>query len=224
MNDRLAKALLALLLISAITVAVIYREAFDLAAVERWVKQAGILAPVAFILIYTLATVFFLPGSILTLLGGAMFGPVLGTVYNLAGATLGATVAFLISRYLASEWVARKTGGRLKQLITGVEEEGWRFVAFTRLVPLFPFNLLNYALGLTRIGVLQYVVASLVFMLPGGIAYTYLGYAGKEAVGGGEDLIQKIMLAIALLAIAAFIPRIVSRIRREKRKTTGESP
>ncbi len=216
MNKTLAKVLLAALLLLAIAVAVRYRDLFDIALLEHWLQRAGIWAPLAFIAIYALATVLFLPGSVLTLLGGAMFGPVMGTLFNLAGATLGATAAFLISRYLASDWVAQKTGGRLKQLIEGVEEEGWRFVAFTRLVPLFPFNLLNYALGLTRINIIPYMLASLVFMLPGGVAYTYLGYAGKEAVGGGEGLVQKLLLAIGLLAVVAFIPRLLRRIREDR--------
>ncbi|HHO67741.1 MAG TPA: sulfurtransferase, partial [Gammaproteobacteria bacterium] len=137
----------------------------------------------------------------------------LGTLYNLTGATLGATLAFLVARHLASDWVADKTGGRLKQLINGVEGEGWRFVAFVRLVPLFPFNLLNYALGLTRIRLSHYVLATWVFMLPGAVAYTYLGYAGREAVAGGEGLIQKILLAVALLALVAFLPRLIARLR-----------
>jgi hypothetical protein len=118
-----------------------------------------------------------------------------------------------VSRYLASDWVAQRTGGRLKQLITGVEDEGWRFVAFVRLVPLFPFNLLNYALGLTRIRCALYV-ASYVCMLPGAIAYTYLGYAGREAVAGGEGLIQKGLLALALLAAVAFLPRLIGKLRK----------
>ena len=102
----------------------------------------------------------------------------------------------------------------MKQLINGVEGEGWRFVAFVRLVPLFPFNLLNYALGLTRIPLLPYVVATLLFMLPGALAYTYLGYAGREAVAGGEGLIQKGLLALALLAAVAFLPRLIGKLRR----------
>ena len=93
----------------------------------------------------------FLPGSVITLAGGALFGPVWGTFYSLTGATAGAAAAFLVARYLASDWVHRKAGGWTKQLIEGVDKEGWRFVAFVRLVLLFPFNLLNYALGLTRI-------------------------------------------------------------------------
>jgi uncharacterized membrane protein YdjX (TVP38/TMEM64 family)/rhodanese-related sulfurtransferase len=165
-------------------------------------------------LVYALAAVLFLPGSVLTLAGGALFGPVLGTFYNLTGATLGATLAFLIARYLASDWVAKKAGGRVKQLINGVEGEGWRFVAFVRLVPLFPFNLLNYALGLTRLKFSHYLIATYVFMLPGAIAYTYLGYAGREAVAGGEGMIQKGLLALALLAVVAFLPRLIGRLRR----------
>jgi len=110
--------------------------------------------------------------------------------------------------------VEQKTGGRLKQLKDGVEQEGWRFVAFVRLVPLFPFNLLNYALGLTRIDFIAFLWATYVFMLPGAIAYTYLGYAGREAIAGGEGLIQKALLALALLALVAFIPRIVARVRQ----------
>lgn len=150
----------------------------------------------------------------MTLAGGALFGPVLGTFYNLTGATVGAVLAFIVARYLASDWVEQKTGGRLKQLKDGVESEGWRFVAFVRLVPLFPFNLLNYALGLTRIRLSHYLVATYVCMLPGAIAYTYLGYAGREAVAGSEGLIQKGLLALALLALVAFLPRIISRLRR----------
>jgi rhodanese-related sulfurtransferase len=138
-----------------------------------------------------------------------------GTLYNLTGATIGATLAFLVARYLASHWVEQKTGGRLRQLKEGVEGEGWRFVAFVRLVPLFPFNLLNYALGLTRIKLSHYVIASYLCMLPGAIAYTYLGYAGREAVAGGEGLIQKILLAFALLALVAFLPRLIARLRQK---------
>ena len=201
-------------LLAAIVLAILYRDEFDVAALEGRVTDAGVLAPIAFILSYALATVLFLPGSVITLAGGALFGPVLGTLYNLTGATLGAMLAFLISRYLASDWVANRAGGRTRQLINGVAAEGWRFVAFVRLVPLFPFNLLNYALGLTKIRFLHYLIATWVFMLPGAIAYTWLGYAGREAIGGGEDLIQKILIAFALLAAVAFLPRIIGNIRR----------
>lgn len=215
MNPRLLRLALAVLLLAALLLAVVYRDRFDVQALADWIEAAGPAAPLLFMLIYALAAVLFLPGSVLTLAGGALFGPALGAFYNLTGATLGATLAFLVSRYLASDWVARRSGGRLKQLINGVEGEGWRFVAFVRLVPLFPFNLLNYALGLTRIPLLQYVLATYVCMLPGAIAYTYLGYAGREVVAGGEGLVQKGLLALALLAAVAFLPRLIGRLRSQ---------
>ena len=213
MNSRFVRIGLLLILVAGIAVAVVYRDRFDVAALERWIQDAGIWAPLLFMAVYAVAAVLFLPGTLLTLAGGALFGPVLGTLYNLTGATIGATLAFLIARYLASDWIAERTGGRLKQLINGVEDEGWRFVAFTRLVPLFPFNLLNYALGLTRIKLSHYLLATYTCMLPGAMAYTYLGYAGREAVGGGEGLIQKALLALALLAVVAFLPRLIGKLR-----------
>ncbi len=211
-----------LFLLAAIAVAVSFRDQFDAAAVEHWIQNAGVLAPLVFMLVYALGAVLFLPGTVLTLAGGALFGPVLGTFYNLTGATIGAALAFLVSRYVASDWVADKTGGRLKQLINGVETEGWRFVAFVRLVPLFPFNLLNYALGLTRIRFSHYVLATYICMLPAAFAYTYLGHAGREAVGGGEGLIQKALLALTLLAVVAFLPRLIGHFRKRPSLTVPQ--
>lgn len=214
-KNNITRLLLLVVIVTGIALAFIYREQFDdAAALEQWVQDAGFAGPLVFMLVYAVATVFFLPGSVLTLAGGALFGTVLGTFYNLTGATMGAVLAFLVARYLASDWVEQKTGGRLKQLKEGVEGEGWRFVAFVRLVPLFPFNLLNYALGLTRIRLSHYLIATYLFMLPGAIAYTYLGYAGREAVAGGEGLIQKALLALALLAVVAFLPGLIGRLRR----------
>ncbi len=205
---------LGLVLIAGIALAIGYRQQLNAAALENWVRGAGAAGPIIFMIIYAVAAVFFLPGSVLTLVGGALFGPVWGTFYNLTGATLGATLAFLVARYLVSDWVEQKAGGKFKKIKQGVEEEGWRFVALVRLVPLFPFNLLNYALGLTRIKLLHYIIASYIFMLPASIAYTYLGYAGREAVAGGEGLIQKGLLALALLALVAFLPRLITKMRQ----------
>ena len=211
--------LLSVVLVTGITIAVVFRDQIDATALERWIQNAGVAGPLLFMLLYILATVLFLPGSVLTLTGGVLFGPVLGTLYNLTAATIGAAVAFLVARYLASSWVEKKIGGRLKQLKEGIETEGWRFVAFVRLVPLFPFNLLNYALGLTRIKLWHYIVTSYVCMLPGAFAYTYLGYAGREAIAGNEGMIQKGIIALALLASAAFLPRLVKYFRRGQTDT-----
>jgi len=214
MTPNRLRWVLGALLLAVVAVGLVYRDQINPADIEAWIRGSGALAPLLFLGLYVVGAVAFIPGSVLTLAGGALFGPVLGTAVNLAGATVGGTLAFLIARYLAADWAAARAGGRLKQLKDGVEAEGWRFVAFTRLVPLFPFNLLNYALGLTRIGVVPYVLATLVCMAPGALAYTYLGYVGREAAAGAEGLIQKGLIGLALLAIAAFLPRLVARLRR----------
>ncbi|MCU0841021.1 MAG: VTT domain-containing protein [Thiobacillaceae bacterium] len=214
MNRALPRILIALALLGAIAAAIVWRDRFDAAALQAWVDGAGAAGPLLFMAVYALAAVLFLPGSVLTLAGGALFGPLWGTLWNLTGATMGAALAFLIARYLGGDWVARKAGPRLQSLNDGVSAEGWRFVAFVRLVPLFPFNLLNYALGLTRIPFLAYVLASWVFMLPGALAYTWLGHAGREALAGGEGLIRNVLIALALLAAVAFLPRLVRKLRQ----------
>ena len=214
MRNNLLRFLLLLCILTGIVLVISNRDQINVIAIQNWIEDAGSIAPLLFMLVYIVGAVFFFPGAILTLLGGALFGPVLGTFYNLTAATIGSMLSFLVARYLASGWVEKKTGGKLKQLINGVENEGWRFVAFTRLVPLFPFNFLNYGLGLTKIKFTHYSLATYVFMLPGAIAYTYLGYIGKEASTGGDDLIQKAMLALALLGLVAFLPRLIGSIRK----------
>lgn len=214
MSGKTASRLgLAVVLAIAVAVAVTYRDSFQIGELRAWVMSFGILAPAVFVGLYAVGTVLFLPGSLITLAGGALFGPVWGSVFNLLGATIGATLAFLAARYLASDWVTRKAGPRLARLIAGVDDEGWRFIALVRLVPVFPFNMLNYALGLTRIRLLHYVVTSLVCMAPAGIAYTYLGHAGREALSGGENAVQTGLIALGLVAVVAFLPRLVRRIR-----------
>jgi uncharacterized membrane protein YdjX (TVP38/TMEM64 family)/rhodanese-related sulfurtransferase len=213
MNPAASRWLLGLALLALVGTAVAFRGRFDAAALQGWVEGAGAAGPLVFIAIYAAATVLFLPGAIITLAGGALFGPVWGTLWNLCGATLGATLAFLIARHLGAGWVARRAGPRLRGLDEGVSAEGWRFVAFVRLVPLFPFNLLNYALGLTRIPLPAYVLASAIFMLPGAVAYTWLGYAGREALAGGEGMVRNILVGLALVSALIFLPRLVRRLK-----------
>ncbi len=216
--DAGRRILVLCILCAGIAAAVVWRDSLSIETLTTWVTQAGWIAPLAFVAGYAIATVFFLPGLIFTLAGGALFGPVYGTLYNLSGATLGATLAFLLARYLAHGWVEQQAGGRLQQLIAGVEREGWRFVAFVRLVPLFPFNLLNYALGLTRIRLSHYIITTFIFMAPAGAAYTYLGYAGRELAGAGEDVVRKALLAIAAIATVAFISRLLIKRRQSRDK------
>ena len=209
----LPRLLLLLGIAGAISWAAFNRDRLDLEALDASLSALGLWAPVAYLGLYAAGAVAFLPGSLFSLAGGALFGPVWGTVLNLAGATVGASIAFLIARYIAGGWVERTAGGRLKRLIGGVEAEGWRFVAFVRLVPLFPFNLTNYALGLTRIKFVPYVVTSFICMAPGALAYTWLGHAGREALSGDTSAIRYGLLALGLLAAIAFLPRLIRRLR-----------
>ena len=209
----LPRLALALLLVTAAAWAAVYRDEINLAALDAWLGSLGPWAPIGYIVLYGLATVAFVPGTIFALAGGAVFGPLWGSLWNLTGATLGATLTFLIARYVAGDWIARRSGTLLKRLIQGVEAEGWRFVAFVRLVPLFPFNLSNYALGLTRIPLHHYVIATLFCMVPGAVAYTWLGHAGRGALGGEVDAVRYGLLALGLLAAIALLPRLVRRLR-----------
>lgn len=191
----------------------LHRDSLDPALIESSIRDLGPWGPVGYVVLFAVATVLFLPGAVFGLAGGLLFGPLWGTIFNLIGATLGATAAFLVGRYLAGDWVRRRAGPRLERLVAGVEAEGWRFVAFVRLVPLFPFNLSNYAFGLTRISLTHYVLATLVCMLPGTLAFTWLGHAGREAAAGNSTAIRYALIALALLAAIAFLPRLIRRLR-----------
>lgn len=216
MRRFLPRFALALLLIAAAALAAVHRDKINPAMLDAWLGSLGSFgpwAPVGYVALYALATVALVPGAIFGLAGGVLFGAIWGSLWNLLGATLGATLAFLVARYIAADWVARKAGGLLKRLIEGVDAEGWRFVALVRLVPLFPFNLSNYALGLTRIPLPHYVIATLVFMVPGVVAYTWLGHAGRGALTGEADAVRYGLFALALLAAIALLPRLVGRMR-----------
>jgi uncharacterized membrane protein YdjX (TVP38/TMEM64 family) len=131
-----------------------------------------------------------LPGSILTLGAGAVFGVVHGTLLVSLSSTAGATAAFLVGRYLAREMVARRVAGNhtFRSLDEAVASEGWKIVGLTRLSPVFPFNLLNYAFGLTRVSLRDYVLASWIGMIPGTVMYVYLGsLAGSLAELGAKE-------------------------------------
>ncbi|BAB73906.1 hypothetical protein NIES23_06120 [Trichormus variabilis NIES-23] len=155
----------------------------------QWIDGLGAVGALAFILLYIIATVAFLPGSILTLGAGVVFGVVWGSLYVFIGATIGATAAFLVGRYLARGWVAKKIVGnqKFRAIDEAVGREGLKIVLLTRLSPIFPFNLLNYAYGVTGVSLKDYVLAS-IGMIPGTIMYVYIGsLAGSIATIGTES-------------------------------------
>ncbi len=194
-----------------------YRGAIEVGAIETWLAGFGALAPVLFIVAYTLGVTVFVPATLLTLAGGMLFGPIWGTVYNLAAATISATLMMLIARYVAGDIVATRTGRWMRAIMAGVNEEGWRFVFLMRLIPGIPFAVLNYALGLTRIRLVPYALATMVGMIPAAIVINYVGYAGREAALGGEAVAEKAMIGLGALAALALVTRLVIRLRRRRR-------
>ncbi|MAT49273.1 MAG: TVP38/TMEM64 family protein [Euryarchaeota archaeon] len=195
--------------------AIINRENFNNENLKNLLENYGFYAPFIFIFIYAIATVLFLPGLILTILAGALFGPFFGTVYAISGATLGATLAFLNARYISYGKIEKMIeGSKLEFIKKSVEEEGWKFVAFTRLVPLFPFNLLNYSFGLTKIKLSEYIWSSFLFMIPGTLGYVYLGFTGTEIVTGGENIIQTILILIAILVTVMYLPHYIKKVSK----------
>lgn len=184
----------------------------------HWVKSLGLVSGLAFIAIYIIATVALLPGSILTLGAGVVFGIFWGFLYVFIGANLGAIAAFLTGRYLARGWVSKKMAGNQNFMLIdqAVAQAGFKIVLLTRLSPVFPFNLLNYALGITGVSLKDYIFGSL-GMIPGTIMYVYLGYlAGDLAKIGSENqppnsTIQwgiKITGLIATVALTLYLTRI----------------
>jgi uncharacterized membrane protein YdjX (TVP38/TMEM64 family) len=182
-------------------------------ALEAWIASLGIWAPIGFVLLYGVATVAMVPGSIFDLAGGALFGPYLGTLLDLAGGTLGAALAFLVARYVARDWVEIRAGPRLQAVMRSVGSDGWQFVAFVRLVPIFPYNIVNYVLGVTRIPFHHYVLATVVFMAPSTIVYTWIGHAGRAAIAGDTDNLYYALIALGLLATMIFLPHFYKRLR-----------
>jgi len=185
------KWVLALLAVASLLVVLYFLDVQELIQVAlAWISDLGPWGPVFFIVFYILATVLFLPGLIPTMAAGVLFGVIQGTLLVSISSISGATLAFLIGRYLAREWVATMIRGNQKfeAIDAAVAQEGWKIVGLTRLSPVFPFNLLNYAFGLTQVSLKHYFLASWMGMLPGTVMYVYIGsLAGDLAtLGIGE--------------------------------------
>lgn len=187
----------------------------------QWIDGLGSVGAIAFIALYIISTVAFLPGSILTLGAGVVFGVVWGSIYVFVGATVGATAAFLVGRYLARSWVAKKIVDNQKfaAIDKAVSKEGLKIVLLTRLSPVFPFNLLNYAFGITGVSLKDYIIGS-VGMIPGTIMYVYIGsLAGNLAMIGTDSqpsnpTLQwtiRIFGFIATLVVTVYVTRIAQK-------------
>lgn len=191
-----------------------------------WIAGLGPWGVAAFIALYILTTVLFIPGSILTLGAGFVFGVLRGSIYVSVASTLGAVMAFLIGRYLARQWVSKKIEGneRFTTIDEAVGREGWKIVGLLRLSPVFPFNLLNYALGVTKVSLRDYFLASWIGMMPGTVMYVYIGsLAGDLATLGVEtqsrpaaEWALRVIGLIATVAVTVYITKIARKALEEK--------
>ena len=187
-----------------------------------WIGQLGPWGPVIFVGIYVVATVLFIPGSVLTLGAGAVFGVALGSVCVSIAATLGATAAFLVGRYLARDAIARKIekNEKFAAIDHAVADEGWKIVFLTRLSPVFPFTLLNYAFGLTRVRLSHYVLASWIGMMPGTVMYVYLGSLINVGAGHRQRTTEEwVLYGVGLLAtivVTVFVTRLAKKALAKK--------
>ncbi|MBD2694389.1 TVP38/TMEM64 family protein [Anabaena catenula] len=191
-----------------------------------WIDSLGTIGAIAFIVIYIIATIAFLPAAILTLGAGVVFGVFWGSVYVFIGATIGAIAAFLIGRYVARNWVDKKIADnkQFTAIDKAVSKKGFKIVFLTRLSPLFPFNLLNYALGITGVSFKDYFLGS-VGMIPGTIMYVYIGsFAGNIALIGTEaqptnmtlTWVIKILGFIATLAVTIYVTSVAKKALEEE--------
>ena len=171
------------------------------------VARLGPWGPALFLLLYITTTVFFLPGSILSVGAGVVFGLARGVVVVSISATLGAIAAFLVGRYIARGWIAAKIEGhpKFKIIDEAVARDGWKIVALLRLSPVVPFNFLNYAFGITRVSLRHYALASWMGMLPGTLLYVYLGSVAGDLAGVGRGRRTPVEWAFYAVGLAATI-------------------
>jgi uncharacterized membrane protein YdjX (TVP38/TMEM64 family)/Fe-S oxidoreductase len=183
--------------------------------IRQWIQGYGNLAPVIYMLIYTIAPALLVPGLPISIVGGILFGPFWGVVYTITSSTLGACVAFLVARYIARDWVEGKlVSPRWRRLDEGVRDHGWKVVAFTRLIPLFPFNLLNYAFGLTKIKFLHYAITTFICMLPACIAFIVFSSSLLDVIRG--KISPAFIAGLGLIILVSLIPILYRRYKSKK--------
>jgi len=205
---RILRIMMPILLLAGFLWFVQGQEPLTVSALYQKVESTGVWAGLYFVLLYAVAVLLFLPTPLFTLAGGALFGP-LGILLNLFAITLGATLAFLISRYLNADWLYHFHNKRLQHVISGVDEEGWRFVAIVRLLPFMPFDIINYALGLTRISLFQYFLTTTICLIPAITAYSLVGHLGGSAIQGQEELWDMGLVAVLLVLLVGYLPRLL---------------
>lgn len=180
----------------------------DVEAMQNFIAGFGIWGYLIFILVFIGVAVFMLPAAVLTIVAGITFGPVLGGILALIGATIGAAAAFLIAKYVARDMIVKKFKGNpiFDKVEKGVEKNGISFLILTRLVPVFPYNVQNYAYGLTSLNFLKYTGVSLITMAPGAFIYAYM--AGQIV---REGISMKLLLQFAIAGVILFLVSLIPK-------------
>jgi uncharacterized membrane protein YdjX (TVP38/TMEM64 family) len=171
----------------------------DIAQLQGWLRSTGDWAPLLYILLYTIATVFILPSTPLNLLGGALFGPWLGTLWTSVAAMIAAIATFAFTRTIGRKAIARKLSGRWQTLDVEMRRGGLFYMIAIRLVPFMPYGLLNFAAGLTSVSYRDYLLGTLLGTTPGILPYVLLGSSGLRAVRTGD--VMPLLGALALTGI-----------------------
>ena len=210
------KLIILMALIISIILIIIYGAnlGINFGKFQVFIKHLGVLAPVIFTIIYIFAPVLFFPITFLSIAGGMLFGPIVGTSCSLIGATCGASVSFFISRYLLKDWIDSKSHAKVILFQNMVKKEGWKFVAILRISPFLPFNLQNYFFGVTNLSHKTFFIATFFSLIPGTFTYAYLGYTGQSALSGGENITIKITIALILLLLFGFYPYIIKAVKK----------
>ena len=223
--------LIALLVLGVVTVASFLPVRQWFLQFESYVRSLGAIGPLVVVLAYVIGTVFFIPGSAITIGSGTLFGLKTGFLVVVVGANLGALCAFLLARTFLREKVARWADGnpKFRSLDQAIGKQGFKMVLLTRLSPVFPFVLLNYFLGLTAVRTRAYVVANLIGMLPATFLFVYIGAAARDAIAGqmgAVDFYQQILKYVGLLAtiaVVVIVTRIARKALREAEQTEEDS-
>jgi uncharacterized membrane protein YdjX (TVP38/TMEM64 family) len=191
----------------------------------EWIQDLGVYGLLVFVITYMLVTVLLIPGSLLTLGAGFIWGVARGSVIVSIGSTLGATAAFLVGRYLARGWVAKKVEANVRfgAIDRAIGKQGFRLVLLTRLSPVFPFNILNYTYSLTGVGLRDYVLASWIGMIPGTIVFVYIGsllgsltaLGSDEPDTAGSHLLLNIIGLLTAILVTIFVTRITRKALKE---------
>ncbi len=201
-------------LLSLLVVGVAAVSAAETATNARWIgaliDRFGPLVPLAFVFVHVLASLLFVPRSVMAIVATMLFGFWAACGWAMLGSTAGAVTGFLIARYINSGLIVPEEMKRIGPLLERAEEGGWRAVAIVRLLPLLPHSLINYALGLTRLSASEYTLGSIVGMLPETYVFVNLAVTGRRALDGGAWL-EPMVWGVALIALSVFVPRLLRR-------------